>query len=94
MNLIRKFFKLVHSFKARNMSQHAINQIFGIVKKSLKAAEPAIMVFSGTYLLTQGIQKKNFPLGLAGGLLVFRGGVDLGKIIEEHDPSDLLEEDK
>jgi len=68
---------------------HLLNSIFIIAKKSLKTIEPAIMLFSGTYLLAQGIQSKNFPLGLAGGLLVFRGGLDLGKVIEESELKEL-----
>lgn len=43
------------------------------------------MLFSGTYLLVHGMQSKNYPLGVAGGLLLFRGGVNLGKVIEESD---------
>ncbi|MCL6259542.1 hypothetical protein M3O96_10605 [Aquiflexum sp. TKW24L] len=64
------------------MSQ-LLNSIGIIVKKSLKTIEPALMLFSGTYLLTQSIQQKNFPLGVAGGFLLFRGGMELGKAIEE-----------
>lgn len=70
------------------MSQ-LLNSIFRIAKKSLKTVEPAVMLFSGTYLLTQGIQNKNLPMGLAGGMLVFRGGLDLGKVIEESDLKEL-----
>ena len=40
-------------------------------------------------MLTQGIQNKNLPMGLAGGMLVFRGGLDLGKVIEESDLKEL-----
>lgn len=71
---------------------HLLNSIFTIAKKSVKTIEPAVMLFSGTYLLAHGIQKKNFPLGLAGGMLVFRGGLDLGKVIEESDLKELQEE--
>lgn len=70
------------------MSQ-LLNSILRIAKKSLKTVEPAVMLFSGTYLLTQGIQNKNLPMGLAGGMLVFRGGLDLGKVIEESDLKEL-----
>jgi hypothetical protein len=53
------------------------------LKKGLKSIEPVVMIFSGTYLLIHGVQRKNFPLGAAGGMLLIRGGVDLGKAIEE-----------
>lgn len=69
-----------------------LNSLFRTAKKSLKTVEPAVMLFSGTYLLALGIQSKNFPLGLAGGMLVFRGGLDLGKVIEESELKELVEE--
>lgn len=70
------------------MSNHSIsNQI----KKGLKSIEPAVMLLSGTYLLVQAIQKKNIPMGVAGGVLVFRGGLDLGKVVEESDIKEAIE---
>jgi hypothetical protein len=60
-----------------------INSLAINLKKGLKSIEPVVMLFSGTYLLVHGIQSKNFPLGAAGGMLLFRGGIDLGKAIEE-----------
>ena len=59
--------------------------IYHNVKKGFKSIEPVVMLFSGTYLLVHGMQSKNYPLGIAGGLLLFRGGVNLGKVIEESD---------
>ncbi|MFD2200394.1 hypothetical protein [Shivajiella indica] len=64
-----------------------INQI----KKGFKSIEPAILLFSGTYLLIQAIQKKNIPIGVAGGVLVFRGGMDLGKVVEESGIKEAIE---
>jgi hypothetical protein len=60
-------------------------------KKVLKSIEPAVMLLSGTYLLVQAIQKKNIPMGVAGGVLVFRGGLDLGKVVEESDIQEAIE---
>ncbi|MFD2036013.1 hypothetical protein ACFSKL_14505 [Belliella marina] len=57
--------------------------IFINIRKGLKSIEPAVSIFSGAYLLVHGLQSKNYPLGIAGGMLLFRGGVDLGKVIEE-----------
>jgi hypothetical protein len=65
--------------------------IFIDIKKGLKTIEPAVMLFSGTYLLIQAIQKKNIPMGVAGGLLVFRGGMDLGKVVEESEIKEAIE---
>jgi hypothetical protein len=59
--------------------------IYHNAKKGFKSIEPIVMLFSGTYLLVHGMQSRNYPLGAAGGLLLFRGGVDLGKVIEESD---------
>jgi hypothetical protein len=50
-----------------------------------------VILFSGTYLLINGIQKKNIPMGVVGGILVFRGGLDLGKVIEESDIKEAIE---
>ena len=70
------------------MSNHSIrNQI----KKGLKSIEPAVMLLSGTYLLVQAIQKKSLPMGVAGGVLVFRGGLDLGKVVEEIEIKEAIE---
>ncbi|RPA68507.1 hypothetical protein EF405_07915 [Cyclobacteriaceae bacterium YHN15] len=60
-------------------------------KKVLKSIEPAVMLLSGTYLLIQAIQKKNIPMGAAGGVLVFRGGLDLGKVVEESGIKEAIE---
>ena len=68
-----------------------MNSISINIKKGLKTIEPAVMLFSGTYLLIHGIQNKNFSLGAAGGLLLFRGGMDLGKVIEESEMQKELE---
>jgi hypothetical protein len=62
-----------------------VKSIFINIKKGFKSIEPVVMLFSGTYLLIHGLQNKNYPLGVAGGMLLFRGGVDLGKVIEESD---------
>lgn len=59
--------------------------IFINIKKGLKSIEPVVMIFSGTYLLVHGMQNKNYPLGVAGGFLLVRGGVNLGKAMEESD---------
>lgn len=60
------------------MNSLAIN-----LKKGIKSIEPVVMLFSGTYLLIHGVQNKNFTLSTAGSLLLIRGGIDLGKAIEE-----------
>lgn len=69
------------------LNHSLLNQI----KKGLKSIEPAVILFSGTYLLIHGIQKKNIPMGVVGGILVFRGGLDLGKVIEESDIKEAIE---
>lgn len=69
------------------LNHSLLNQI----KKGLKSIEPAVILFSGTYLLINGIQKKNIPMGVVGGILVFRGGLDLGKVIEESDIKEAIE---
>jgi hypothetical protein len=69
------------------LNHSLLNQI----KKGLKSIEPAVILLSGTYLLVHGIQKKNIAMGLAGGLLVFRGGLDIGKVIEESDIKEAIE---
>jgi hypothetical protein len=61
------------------------------IKKGLKSIEPAVMILSGTYFLIQAIQKKNVPMGVAGGVLVFRGGLDLGKVVEESEIKEAIE---
>ncbi len=67
------------------------NSLFNDIKKGFKSIEPVVMLFSGTYLLIHGLKNKNYPLGVAGGMLLFRGGVDLGKIIEESDTQESIE---
>jgi hypothetical protein len=67
------------------------NSLFINIKKGFKSIEPVVMLFSGTYLLIHGLKNKNYPLGAAGGMLLFRGGVDLGKIIEESDTQESIE---
>ncbi len=62
--------------------------IFNNIRKGIKSIEPAIMFFSGSYLLIHGLQSKNYPLGVAGGVLLFRGGIDLGKVLEESTDSE------
>jgi hypothetical protein len=64
--------------------------LFINIKKGFKSIEPVVMLFSGTYLLIHGLQNRNYPLGVAGGMLLFRGGVDLGKIIEESDAQESI----
>ncbi|PSL02274.1 hypothetical protein [Cecembia rubra] len=68
--------------------------IFHNVKKGFKSIEPVVMLFSGAYLLVHGMQGKNYPLGIAGGLLLFRGGVNLGKVIEESDLEEVIMAEK
>ncbi len=61
----------------------SIGKIYFSIRQGIKSVEPVIFLCAGTYLLIEGIQKRNFLLGVAGGSLMFRGGVDLGKVIEE-----------
>lgn len=68
--------------------------LFTNLKKGLKSIEPVVMLFSGTYLLIHGLQNRNYPLGVAGGMLLFRGGVDIGKIIEESDSQEAVADDE
>lgn len=68
--------------------------LFNDIKKGFKSIEPVVMLFSGTYLLIHGLKNKNYPLGAAGGMLLFRGGVDLGKIIEESDTQESITTDE
>lgn len=68
--------------------------LFTNLKKGFKSIEPVVMLFSGTYLLIHGLQNRNYPLGVAGGMLLFRGGVNIGKIIEESDTHEAILEDE
>ncbi len=63
----------------------SIGKIYLSIRQGIKTIEPIILLSAGTYLLIEGVQKRNFFFGVAGGTLMFRGGVDLGKVIEETD---------
>ncbi len=56
------------------------DSIIDQINTELENVDPLISIFSGSYLLLLAIQKQNFfPLGFAGGYLLFKGGEKMGK---------------
>jgi hypothetical protein len=51
--------------------------VFSKVKYRLVNVEGLVYVLSGSYLLFLAVKRRNFPLGLASGLLLIRGGSQL-----------------
>jgi uncharacterized membrane protein len=49
----------------------------------IKGVEPLVTLFSGSYLLYLAIHKRNYPLGIAGGFLLFKAGKKIGKVFSK-----------
>jgi uncharacterized membrane protein len=57
-----------------------LNELSHTLKQGLKGTEPVITFFSGSYLLLLSIQKRNYPLGIAGGFLLFKAGTKMFRL--------------